>query len=46
MCAVAGSWASRRPSLAPYGTGTGAAGATKGGDRCSRVLMFTILRPA
>jgi len=46
MCAVAGSWASRRPSLAPYGTGTGPAGATKGGDRCSRVLMFTILRPA
>ena len=36
MCAVAGSWASRRPSLAPYGTGMGAAGATKGGDRCSR----------
>jgi hypothetical protein len=30
MCAVAGSWASRRPSLPPYGTGTGAAGATKG----------------
>jgi hypothetical protein len=28
MSAVAGSWASRRPSLAPYVTGTGA---TKGG---------------